>query len=202
MKNKAKAIIKTGILSVVVIALAYVYSHVDKNSYLYDRNTDTFNSIGVLEGNGSIQQTFVAQDKSIDGVNIKVTSVGDVEDVVVHYSLVDKVTGDTVTQKVAAKNLKSNKFNYLELPTVQDAKGKTFTVIFTAENADEENGIIFYTVPVKKTNHKLHVDGEQQEGILAMRTVCHRFDTETFVVLLGIVVFVVLFMRTLYKSFR
>lgn len=202
MKSRAKTIIKTIVISVVVIALSYAYSHIDKNSYLYDRNTDTFNSTDVLGEEKTIQQTFVAQDKAINGINIKVTTVGNVEDVVLHYSLVEEKTGDMVEKSVNAKELKSNKFNCLEVPTIKDAKGKIYTVILTAENASEENGVNFYAVPGEKENYQLQIDEEIHEGILAMRTVCHRFDVETFVVLLAIVLFIGLFVKTLYKSFR
>lgn len=202
MGNKAITIIKTVVIGAVVLVLAYMYSHIDKNHYLYDRHTDSFNGIGVLESDEKITQTFVSEDKAIDGINIKITTVGDIEDVVLHYSLIDEETGDIVARKVAATELKNNKFNYLHIPTVENAEGKEYTVVLTAENSDEENGVSFYAVSGKQTDQELQVDEEKQDGTLAMRVICHRFDVETFVVLLGIVLFISVFMKTLYKSFR
>ena len=202
MRKKAKAIIKTVVIGVIVIAFAYMYSHIDKNHYIYDRHTESFNGIGVLEEDEKIKQTFVSEDKAIDGINIKITTVGDIEDVVLHYSLIDEETGDIVARKVAATELKNNKFNYLHIPTVENAEGKEYTVVLTAENSDEENGVSFYAVPGKQTDQELQVDEEKQDGTLAMRVICHRFDVETFVVSLGIVLFISVCMKTLYKSFR
>lgn len=202
MGNKAITIIKTVVIGAVVLVLAYMYSHIDKNHYLYERHTDSFNGIGVLESDEKITQTFVSEDKAIDGINIKITTVGDIEDVVLHYSLIDEETGDIVARKVAATELKNNKFNYLHIPTVENAEGKEYTVVLTAENSDEENGVSFYAVSGKQTDQELQVDEEKQDGTLAMRVICHRFDVETFVVLLGIVLFISVFMKTLYKSFR
>lgn len=202
MKNKVKTIIKTVVIGVLVVAFAYMYSHIDKNHYIYDRHTDSFNGIGVLEEDEEIRQTFVSKDKAIDGINIKITTVGDIEDVVLHYSLVDDATGDTVARKVAATELKNNKFNYLYIPKIENTEGKEYTIVLTAENSDEENGISFYAVSGKQSDQELQIDEEKQEGTLAMRVICHRFDVETFVVLLGIVLFIGLFMKTLYKSFR
>lgn len=201
MGNKAITIIKTVVIGAVVLVLAYMYSHIDKNHYLYDRHTDSFNGIGVLESDEKITQTFVSTDKSIDGINIKLTTVGDVEKVVLHYSLIDEKTGEAIDRKVAATELKNNKFNLLEVPTIENANGKRYTLTLAAENSDEENGISFYAVPGEKEGQKLYIDDKEQKGDLAMRVICHRFDVETFVVLLGIVLFIVLFMKTLYKSF-
>ena len=36
-----KKYIKTGIGILIIVVLAFLYAHIDKNSYLYDRNADT-----------------------------------------------------------------------------------------------------------------------------------------------------------------
>lgn len=202
MRSKVIMIIKKVIIGVIVIALAYMYSHIDKNYYLYDRHTDSYNGTGVLEEGKKIQQTFVSEDKSIDGINIKITTIGDIEDVVLHYSLVNEKTGDIIAGKVAATELKNNKFNCLGIPKVENTEGNEYTVVLTAKNSDEENGISFYAVPGTQAGQELQIDEEKQEGTLAMRVICQRFDIETFVVLLAIVLFISVFMKTLYKSFR
>lgn len=202
MRNKVITIIKKVIIGVIVIALAYMYSHIDKNYYLYDRHTDSYNGIGVLGEDEEIKQAFVSESQTIDGINIKITTVGDIEDVFLHYFLVDENTGDIVAGKVAATELKNNKFNCLDIPKVENTEGKEYAVILTAENSDEENGVSFYSVPGTQEGQELHIDEEKQEGTLAMRVICHRFDVETFVVLLGIMLFIGVFMKTLYKSFR
>jgi len=202
MGNKVKTIIKMVVIGVIVITLAYMYSHIDKNHYLYDRHTDSFNGIGVLEEDEEIKQTFVSEDKTIDGINIKVTIVGDVEDVVLHYSLLDEESREIATGKVDATKLKNNKFNCLEVPTVENTRGKEYMLVLTSENSDEENGVSFYAVPGKHGGQELRVDREEQDGTLSVRIICHRFDVETFIVLLGIVLFISVFMKTLYSTFR
>ena len=42
----------------------------------------------------------------------------------------------------------------------------------------------------------------EAQGALAARYISHRFDVETFVVLLGFVAFIVIFMKLLYKLFK
>ena len=56
-------------------------------------------------------------------------------------------------------------------------------------------------VPGKVEDQQLTVRDGGVDGVLVVRLLCHRFDVETFVVLLGIILFVAIFMKKLYKSF-
>ena len=48
----------------------------------------------------------------------------------------------------------------------------------------------------------LGIKNNETPGALAARYISHRFDVETFVVLLGFVAFIVIFMKLLYKLFK
>ena len=52
----------------VVIVLSYFYAHIDKNSYIYNRNSDTalFYGTGILLNNEEITQTFIAEENVIE----------------------------------------------------------------------------------------------------------------------------------------
>ncbi|MFR8353763.1 MAG: hypothetical protein ACLVB1_15070, partial [Blautia obeum] len=82
-----KKYIKTGIGILIIVVLAFLYAHIDKNSYLYDRNADTsaFISTGVLLEGETISQEFVSEEDILDGLNIKCSVTGNVEDVEVQY---------------------------------------------------------------------------------------------------------------------
>ena len=192
------------LLICIVIILAYFYAYIDKNSYIYDKNADTgsFYSTGILVEGEEIAQTFTAEEKSIDGLNLKISLLGNVEDVIVNYTILNE--GDEVifTGNVAASELKNSKFNRLEIPKITGTKEKEYTVVLSEEKTDEQNGVAFYIVPGSKTNHQLTIKGNETDGTLIARSICHRFDVETFIVLLGIIVFVAVFMKILYKLFR
>lgn len=204
MKNKMKKIIYMVIIGVVILGFSYIYAHIDKNSYIYDRNADTslFYGTGILKSDQSIEQTFISEEETIDGINLKVSKIGNVENVVLHYYLTDMQTGETVAASISANELDNNKFNQLATPQIMEARGKTYTLTLKVENSDEQNGVSFYVVPGKVEGQQLTVMENASEGVLVVRMICHRFDIETFVVLLGIILFVVVFMKKLYKSFR
>lgn len=188
----------------VVIAASFLYAHIDKNIYLYDRNADTstFYNTGVLKEGEEIRQTFLSEEETLDGLNIKVAMSGNVEDVVLKYTLLNDESEKLFTGTVSASELENNKFNKLEMHGITATKEKQYTVLLNVENSDEQNGISFYVEPTKQGEHQLNIRGVEEEGTLVARVISHRFDGETFFVLLGMIAFVAAFMKILYKFFK
>ena len=188
----------------VVIVLSYFYAHIDKNSYIYNRNSDTalFYGTGILLNNEEITQTFIAEENVIDGFHIKIATAGNVDKVVLSYSVIDEMSEVVAQAKVPVNALESNKFNRLEIPTIENTEGKQYTLVLSTENADEQNGVGFYIEPGRRENQQLTIKNNDTDGTLVARIISHRFDMETFVVLLGIILFVVVFMKVLYKFFK
>lgn len=188
----------------VVVVLSYFYAHIDQNSYIYNRNADTatFYGTGLLLQNEKIVQTFIAEENTIDGINIKIVTSGNVENIDLNYSVLDEKSEEVASVKIAAVELGNNKFNQLDLPTIENTAGKQYTLVLSVENADEQNGVGFYIEPGRKDNQQLTIKDNETDGTLVTRIISHRFDVETFGVLLGIIAFVVLFMKVLYKFFE
>ena len=201
-----KKYIKTGIGILIVVILAFLYAQIDKNSYLYDRNADTstFISTGTLLEGETISQGFVSEEEILSGINMKCSVLGDASDVEVQYSLRDIETGKVVASgSVKAGEINNNKFNQFRMEPIDSAKGKEYLLEITETGADAANGVSFYVVPQKEEGAQvLNIKNNETEGSLAVRYVSHRFDMETFVVLLGFAAFIVIFMKLLYKLFK
>lgn len=201
-----KKYIKTGIGILIVVILAFLYAYIDKNSYLYDRNADTstFISTGTLLEGETISQGFVSEEEILSGINMKCSVLGDASDVEVQYSLRDIETGKAVASgSVKAGEINNNKFNQFWMEPIDSAKGKEYLLEITETGADAANGVSFYVVPQKEEGAQvLNIKNNETEGSLAVRYVSHRFDMETFVVLLGFAAFIVIFMKLLYKLFK
>lgn len=204
MKSRKKTVVSTILLSVLVILVSYIYAHIDKNIYLYDRNVDTstYYATGILTQGEEVSQSFVSTEDNIDGINIKVSLTGNVENIILHYTLVDLITDEVYESQVYAKELENNKFNQLSVGRITEAKGKPYELVLKVENSDEQNGISFYAAHGVVENQPLVIQESQSEGTLVARIICHRFDIETFIVFIGIIVFIVVFMKVLYKSFK
>lgn len=204
MKSRKKTVISTMLLSILVILISFFYAHIDKNIYLYDRNADTgtYYGTGVLSQGEEVSQTFVSEADHIDGINIKVSMTGNIENVILHYALVDLNTQEVYEAEIDAKKLENNKFNQLSFKTVENAKGQSYKLVLSEENSDEQNGIGFYAAQGSDGKQQLVINEKVSEGTLVTRIVCHQFDWETLIVFMGVVIFIVAFMKVLYKSFK
>lgn len=199
MKKK----ISSAVLIAAVLVCAFFYAHVDNNIYLYDRSLESedFINTGILEDGEKIEQTFTMNDESIDGINLKISSIGNTDKVTLHGTLMEAGTDQTAAEfTVAGNEIKNNKINRLKFSKVENTKGKEYTLVLACEGSDEQNGLSFYVT--QGNVGKLSVKGNHTNGVLVCRMLCHRFDVETFIVLLGFVVFVYAFMKTLYKLFK
>ena len=203
-KSKMKKKIVSCLMVCVVIVFAYFYAYIDKNSYIYDRNADTstFYSTGILTEGEEVAQTFIAKEDTIDGFNIKVASVGNVENVIINHVILDGNSKQVCGGSTSASELENNKFNQLDVSQASVEKGEKYTIVLSAEGADEQNGVSFYIEPSGYKEQKLSINGAEMDGALVVRLICYRFDVETFVVLLGMIIFVIGFMKILYKLFR
>lgn len=199
MKKK----ISGAVLIAAILVGAFLYAHVDKNIYLYDRSLESedFINTGILEEGETLEQTFTMNDEAIDGINLKISSVGNVDDVTLLGTLKDVESNEEVSEfSIAGQEIKNNKINKLKVPRVENTKGKEYTLVLACEGSDEQNGLSFYVT--QGNVGKLTVKGNDTNGVLVSRMLCHRFDVETFVVLLGFVAFIYVFMKTLYKLFK
>ena len=149
-----------------------------------------------------IRQVFVSREDTIDGINVKVVATGNVEDVILHYTLLDEEANKVFESQVEADKLDNNKFNKLGVATICNTKDKQYTLVFSTDNSDEQNGVGFYIEPGNEDEYKLFVGDKDMDGKLVLRTICHRFDVETFVVLLVVIMFITAFMKILYKYFK
>lgn len=196
--------VKQCLLICIVIVASYFYAHIDKNIYIYTRNADTttFYETGVLMDNQEITQTFTASEDTIDGFNLKLSIHGNVKNVILKCRVLDETYQEVSHMQVSGMELENNKFNKLSIPTIEHAAGKQYSLVLSVENADEQNGIGFYIEPIGNDNQQLTVRGNAVNGILVVRLLSYGFDVETYIVLLGIIIFVVVFMKILYKFFK
>lgn len=188
-----------------VLVFAFLYAYIDKNTYLYDRNTDSadFIGTGILREGEEITQTFTCLEDSLDGINLKATLVGAAEHVNVEYSLIDAESGEKVrTASVLGSEINNNKFNKLSFQPLAETAGKRYILKLKESGTDDITGVSFYLAAGDEYQGKLLIKGNETKGMLIARLVTHRFDLETFIVLLGIAAFIAGFMKTLYKLFK
>lgn len=194
--------IKWVIILVVVIALSFVYSYIDKRDYIYSTDVDSSEYIntGVLYED-IIEQEFVCKEDVVDSLSLKMSTSGDVSDVLVKYELF--VDGSLVRNgALEVEAIENNKFNTIDFKKVKNVKNSKFELRIMQIGGNQYNGVSFYLSPEREGETKLVVRGEETKGTLTLRLITHRFDLETFIVSLLLVSFVIAFFIALVKLFK
>lgn len=203
--DKMKAKIKIIIIALIIVILAGMYSIVDKKNSIYNIKYDNskFMTLKVDENN-SISQRFICNEKTIDGMAMKmgIEDESRKDSIVLKYKLIDVDKDECAAEgDVDLSDLKSGKFFEISFKTVKECKEKEYLFTVSAEKC-ENNGVVLYYAPGTQEKTEFRYDENVIDGNWVLRTITHRFDLETFIVTLCFVVYIIVFMRWLYKLFK
>ena len=191
------------IFALILIACICLYAVVDKNHSIYDREIDSSEYISVELAKGdTLTQSFVSEEDFLDGINIKISVTGGAAEKEVSYMLKENVGQKVTSGKMSLEDFQSGKYFALKFDRISGGKGQEYTLEFTVSQSMDDGTVIVYDVPGVQEDTNFTVRGEEIEGTLALRTITHRFDVETFVVTAIFAVYVILFIKWLAKVFK
>lgn len=196
--------IKYGIGIIVILILCVLYSNVDKMNNVYDgaQDNSSYVTIGPVTEMGSISQSFESEEEQIDGLAFKVSYSEEMPEGTLDYELADADGRVLAEGKVPLEGIQSGRICKVPFKeSVKVEKGETVTVSFGSARLSEDQEVYLYYEQIPKDRTRLKVNGETVGGCMILRTYVHRFDLETFIVTLGFVVYIVVFLRVLYKLF-
>ena len=101
-----------------------------------------------------------------------------------------------------AKDLESGKFYNFKFDTVKNCKDKEYIFSIGTEGEIPDNAVLFCFERKTEQGTKFWINDEETDGTLIMKAVTNRFDAETFCVLLLFIIYVIAFMKFLYKLFK
>lgn len=171
-----------------VIVICFAYAHIDKMHSVYNEDVDPSLYTGSeVDSDEEFQQEFSSVEKNIDGIALKVNTTGEnLEKVKLVYS-VENENGVQISQgEVTGDELKNQKFNKLPVGKITNAKGSNYIFKCHLENNDKLNG-----VSILRENDKL-----------VMKYYMSRFDLETFSIAVALCLYVIVFMKILFKMFK
>lgn len=200
MKKKIRLIVS----GIIILFAVFCYAHIAKQNYIYDRAIDASDyKATTFYTDEVIIQQFKSVENSLDGINVKCKLSGDTDDIKVKYSLVESESGNEVAKGEAlGKDFQNSKFFEFEFDTVSNCKGKEYEFVLEETGNTAENYIEFCFIDKREADTKLSFGKEDINGTLVMKTVTNRFDFETFFMLLIFVLYVIVFMKCLYRLFR
>lgn len=202
MKSKIKGII---MLFIIIIAARY-YSVIDKNQPIYNSKCDSSEYLALeLTQNSSISEQFICKEDTINGLSFKMNeNAGTVtESLVLTYELWDVSEEKCLLKDDTDINeLKSGKFFEIRFDPITECKNKEYIFTVTIKKCEGQNGINVYYTQGEEENTELVYNNDNMNGTWVLRTITHRFDIETFVVTLCFVLYIILFMKALYRLFE
>ena len=182
---------------IVIILFTYIYAHVAKTDAIYDSRTETADYIAAGTAVTVVEQEFVCDAKSLDGVSVKCQVAGETAGMMIRMTLTDMEDHSIKAMaELPADVLDNGKFNLFSFDKVTQCQGKRYKV--TLENA---GAVGFFYQPGCEKDTKLLIQGEQTEGTMIMKTVTKGFDIETFAVLLFLILYIILLFRFLIRVF-
>ena len=205
---KVRKILVRIIVLLVILLLDFWYSHVNVKQYLYERRIDTRDWSGTsINNEWEFTESFIEEDKAIDGFFIRISCGGDVanvSDAALTYTVRDENGNDLRKGFLPASEVKNAKFNKLELDKeIPDTQGKRYILVIKGRGMHARNVLsINYTQMIEGSKSKMVVDGKEIKGqAIVCRSYNHRFNLETFIVALGFIGFIAFFMKLLGKLF-
>lgn len=191
------------IFALILIVCTCLYAVIDKNNSIYDREIDSSDYISVELGEGdTLTQSFVSAEDFLDGINIKMSVTGEPEGKEVSYKLKDSEGKEVVSGKMLLEDLESGKYFTLKFDRLSGCKDQEYILEFTVSQSADGGMVIVYDVPEAQEGTAFSLKGEKIDGTLALRTITHRFDVETFIVTGIFLIYVFFFVRWLTKVFK
>jgi hypothetical protein len=204
-----KKVIRNSILIIIIIVIAAIYSFGmwGKNIYIQTASSGDNKLTNELIENTEISQTFLCPYNGLNGLKIKMLRVG--AETVEGYSWSlcnDKkeilAEGKIGEDELAESTFTRKKFLTFQIPEQEDSKGKEYTFYIRGTNVSKEGCLQGYVAEGNQYAKQLSIDGQGIEGALVLKMSIMRFNLETFIVFLGLVTYVVVFFRFMYKLFR
>lgn len=191
------------ILIIVLISFASLYAIVDKTYSIFDTQKDTSEYVQIsLAKNESLSQEFISKEEHLDGISLKMSVTGEANSKEISYRVSDE-NGNTVAQgETSLEELNVGQYFPIKFDRIENCKGEKYVFELYVTECEDEGNVIVYKVPGGMDGTVLEVRDQKFEGTLALRTMSHGFDLETFIVTVCFILYVVLFVKWLAKVFK
>lgn len=193
------------IAAVLILAISFVYAHIDKQIPVFDKSVDTslYVPFSELITGSTVSQTFTCERDVLDGVSVKLITYGEDTDAKYRYQVAREDTGKVVRRgKFSTKDVKNGKYLKLDFDTIKKTLDETFVLTLMAEDADQGTGVSVYAVPQAKAKYAMTLNQKPAgQYTVAMKTDSRLFDLETFFAVAFTLAYLYIFITLLVRFF-
>ena len=201
MKKVIKPIIYVGAILVISLIRTFLCSW---ETAIYDAGVEGngYGNFGQMSGNSYIEQSFYCEMDGLEGVQVQPVTFKRTDNGTLIYQLMDRETREIVAEgTVDTAGREDAKFTDITFPRIEESKGREYVLRIQADNTPDEQGVSFYTTQ-KQEGTSLSLNGQEREECLVLKTVYKVFNLQEFVVFAGMLAYIVLFIKLLYKFLR
>lgn len=208
-------ILKRIIFILVIIILATVYSYGVWPRAIYNTSigSSAYEVTESLNGRKVLEQEFMCEDKGLCGITIKLTKQTNRSIGTYDWTIVEKETGETVGEGIIDESTTENKeFESkssqkqgnvnLEISKQKESKNKEYLLTITPHDVSDDESMAIYITEKGNVNGNLTINGVEMEKASVIKIQYQRFNTETFIVFLGVILYLVVFVKFMYRLFK
>lgn len=203
----------TFIVLAVVIAALYSYGTWPRAIYNTDIGANSYENTGALSEDSILTQKFVCSDSGLCGFSIKLTkqensTIGTytwvIKDVEKNQNVATGEINESSTEnrEFVSSNAQKRGNVEVEFPEISDSKNKEYILTIKGTNVQDSETMAIYITEKSQTGSELQLNGEKIEKASVIKLDYKRFNVETFIVFLAIVMYLVVFVKFMYKLFR
>ena len=190
-----KTIKKIGIaIIIIIIGVAYAYGTWPRPIYNTDIGSLSYEKTDFLTTDATMEQKFVCGNYrwTVEEVKTgKTIGKGTISE------------ADTETRLFESSNPQKQGMVNVNFPKQQNSKGKEYRLTLQAEEMEDTESVAVYITEKNSTESELKVNkNAMTDKASVVKLNYKRFNVETFIVFLGIAVYLWTFIKFMYKLFR
>jgi len=202
MKKKLTRII----IFIIIIVISVIHAYGDWKESIYDTSigSNSYGTVGEMYNNTVVTQEFQGRYNGFSGLSIRTATFDRENHSTLTYVIREKDTDKIVAEgTVDAAGLENNAFHTIAFDAIENSKNRKYILEIQDNDAKSENGITISFTEKGENSEQLLVNGvELEEQALVMKVVTTRFNVEDFIVFLGAILYIVLFIKLLNKFFK
>lgn len=188
--------------AVVAVLIAGWRSYDIWGEAIYNTESVTFPVTGEISQGMVITQGFTCKYDNLTGISIKISNLGHEVDSEISYKL--KEQGKIIVEgRIDCSKLESGSINEINFSqSIENSKDKTYVIELQDSDTTEGSGIALYTTDSGELAGQLSINQEKHDQVLMLKALCTRFNLEHFIVFLGLMLYLALFVMVLNKFFN
>lgn len=200
---------------IVVILLGIIYSYGEWPRPIYDTDISSgaYESTGALEKGTSFEQQFICTNQGLCGLSVKLSKMEHLMIGEYHWEIQDAESGEVVGGGIINDATTKNKLFEsssalkrgnieLDFQRQKESAGKKYLFIINSQEVNSNETMAVYLTQKNENESFLKIGNENSDKVGVIKLRYQRFNIETFVVFLGIMVYLGVFIKFIYKLFK